>query len=115
MSKTDSLKIFNSWLYIETYYYSGISTYLLSEMADMSEKKYTARFVKIFGMTPKQYLLMCRLNNVCNYLITTKYSISKISDLCGFTSLSYFHRAFKKTYEMTPSEFRYRQLQKNMI
>jgi len=113
--KMNYFKIFETLLYINTYYYAYISTHLLSINAEMSERKYIRDFKMLFGVTPNQHILFCRLYNACNYLIRSKHSISKISGLCGFTSLSYFYRAFKKVYGMTPGEFRYRQLRKNMI
>ena len=114
-TKMNYSEIFDTLLYINTYYYASISTYLLSIKAGMPEKKYIRGFQKLFGMTPNQHILLCRLYNACNYLIVSKHSISKISSLCGFTNSSYFYRAFKKVYNMTPGEFRYRQLHKDMI
>jgi AraC-type DNA-binding domain-containing proteins len=113
--KTNYFKVFETFLYIETYYDRHISTYLLSCQADMPERKYIQAFKKMFGSTPKQYLLSCRLHRVCDYLITTKYTVGKIMVLCGFDSKSYFYKSFKKMFGMTPAKFKYRQLHKNML
>lgn len=108
-------KLFETILYIETYYDTYLSTYILSGIADMSEENYIRAFKQLYNMTPKQYILECRLRNACNYLITTDYTILKISILCGFDDLSYFYRAFKKIYGMTPNTFKCRQIQKSMV
>jgi AraC-like DNA-binding protein len=40
------------------------------------------------------------------YLVTTNRSIEEISDLLGYSCVSNFSRSFKKSFEMTPTEFR---------
>ena len=113
--ETNYYKVFETFLYIETYYDTALSTYMLSCQADMPERKYIKSFKQLFGETPKQYILSCRLRRVCDYLITTNYTIEKIMTLCGFEYPSYFYKSFKKAYNMTPAKFKYRQLHKNMV
>ena len=113
--KTNYFKVFETFLYIETYYDTALSTYILSCQAEMPEWKYIKAFKQLFGETPKQYILSCRLRRVCDYLITTNYTINKIMKLCGFDSKSYFYKSFKKVYSTTPGKFKYRQLHENMV
>lgn len=113
--KKQYLNIFNTMLYIETNYDTYISQYLLAEMADMKLNKYTKVFKQLYGVTPKQYVLQCRLRNVCNYLIMTDYSVNKIAMLCGFDDISYFYKSFKNVYDMTPTTFRTGQIGNDMI
>lgn len=39
-------------------------------------------------------------------LLTTKKSISEISDECGYSDTKYYYRHFKKWYQCTPAEYR---------
>ena len=43
-------------------------------------------------------------------LVTTSYSIEKISQLTGFSSIQNFSKAFKKIKKVTPSAYRRKQV-----
>lgn len=45
---------------------------------------------------------------ICDYLINTRLSISQISSKMGYSYPTHMTRAFKKTFELTPREFRER-------
>ncbi len=47
-----------------------------------------------------------RLQETCNYLKNTTYSIDEIARLTGYYDRSYFNRMFKKNFGMTPGEYR---------
>ena len=47
-----------------------------------------------------------RLQETCNYLKNTTYSIDEITHLTGYYDRSYFNRMFKKNFGMTPGEYR---------
>ena len=42
----------------------------------------------------------------CDFLINSEESISLIAEKCGFTSITYFYKVFKKANGITPSEYR---------
>lgn len=58
------------------------------------------------GMTIVQYKAQQKLEYACHLLQHTNISVSSISSHLQYDSLSYFVRLFKKTYGMTPSEYR---------
>lgn len=78
-------------------------------MAELSGKsmEYVSRCMrKYLNMTASEFVNDQRLSYVASRLINTN---CKITDLCmdaGFYSLSWFNRAFKKKYSMTPGKFR---------
>jgi AraC family transcriptional regulator of arabinose operon len=41
-----------------------------------------------------------------NEVAATDYSLQQVADLSGFNQYSYFHRAFRKKYGVSPREFR---------
>lgn len=63
-------------------------------------------FTSSTGKTPHEYITEKRLEAAKTYLLTTSNPMSKIVDMCGFSSISYFDYIFKKAYGMTPSQFR---------
>ncbi|WMJ88671.1 AraC family transcriptional regulator [Anaerocolumna sp. MB42-C2] len=58
------------------------------------------------GHTYKELLQMKRFNKAVELLTNTKLSISDIIAVVGYDNTSYFHRVFKKKYQMTPKQFR---------
>jgi AraC-like DNA-binding protein len=68
-------------------------------------------FKKQTSMTISYYINMVRLQNACALLATTSYSITTISNRCGYESTVYFYRVFKKFMHCTPNDFR----QKNLV
>jgi len=59
-----------------------------------------------FGRTPTQYLRDVRLRRAQQLLLTTDLSIAEVAVRTGFRDASYFDRAFKKRFGVTPLIFR---------
>ncbi|MBR8536059.1 helix-turn-helix domain-containing protein [Carboxylicivirga sediminis] len=58
--------------------------------------------------TLTETVIKVRLQYVCQQLIMTNSSIKSICFDCGFESVSYFYRLFKKHYSITPLDYRKR-------
>ena len=68
------------------------------------------RYVKdYFGQSPTELLLNTRLDRAKHLIETSNQSISSIAYECGFNSVSYFNRSFKKRCHVTPTAWRKRQ------
>ena len=63
-------------------------------------------FKKQTGLTIHEYKTALRIAKAKKLLRTTNKRISEISDLCGFESLQYFSRVFKKAEGVIPSKYR---------
>ncbi|WP_089548640.1 AraC family transcriptional regulator [Paenibacillus sp. SSG-1] len=81
----------------------------LAEMAGLSEEGFRKRFFKAYGMTPKQYQQMCRLEEAKWLLSSTDKDMQAIAEQIGFAQLHSFSLWFKKTEGCPPSEWRTRQ------
>jgi len=57
------------------------------------------------GQSPVDLIKIVRLNKSLELLRTHKYTITEISELCGFSSSSYFGAVFKKQFGKSPTEF----------
>lgn len=64
------------------------------------------KFKKELNTTPSQYLTFLRLNYAKQLLLNYSYSITEISELCGYQNPYYFTNAFRKYAGRSPSEFR---------
>lgn len=47
-----------------------------------------------------------RLNQASYLLTTTSLSVMEIASMVGYDNISYFHRIFKKRYQMSPRKYR---------
>jgi AraC-like DNA-binding protein len=50
------------------------------------------------------YIKSIRLEHAVELLKTKQYTITEISEMCGFSSVGYFSTVFKKRFNITPSE-----------
>jgi LacI family transcriptional regulator len=65
-------------------------------------------FKQALGRTPGEELRRLRLNRACKLLEETTMPMIEVATHCGMSSLSYFSQAFKKQFEMPPTEYRKR-------
>uniref|UniRef100_UPI001F15A720 helix-turn-helix transcriptional regulator n=1 Tax=Shewanella algae TaxID=38313 RepID=UPI001F15A720 len=70
-------------------------------------KKEDATFIDVLTDT--------RLGLAINYLTFTNKSVSAVSEMCGFNSVTYFCTKFKKKYGVTPSKFRLNSKVANLV
>ena len=63
-------------------------------------------FKKRTGITINEYKMALRIAQAKKMLKNTTKSISEIADICGFESLQYFSRTFKKAEGVVPSKYR---------
>ena len=72
------------------------------------------KFKKEVGTTPSQYLNLLRLRYSKQLLLNHSYSITKISEMCGYSNPFYFTNQFRKYSGMSPSKFREYHLKKDV-
>lgn len=56
------------------------------------------------GQSPNEFIKVIRLNKSLELLNTGNYSITEISELCGFSSVGYFSTVFRKHFGKSPTE-----------
>lgn len=91
--------------YLELHYPDPISISELARLCFFSDYHFMRFFKKHMGMTCVEYLNNLRLEKSVELFEQGNSSILEVSLSVGFRNLSYFHRAFKKKYHMTPLAF----------
>ncbi len=91
--------------YMEAHYMDALTVADLAGLCYFSEYHFMRFFKKHMNMTCMEYLNNLRLEKAVELLEDDTASILEVSLSVGFHNLSYFHRAFKKKYHMTPGEF----------
>lgn len=70
-------------------------------------KSYLSRiFKEVTGFTVNEYLNMSRIKKAQGLLLNSKYTITEISGMLGFDSITYFERVFKRLTDTTPLKYR---------
>lgn len=70
-------------------------------------REYICRcFKKFFGITPTQYINEQKILLAANLLINTDTELIEICTLSGFENLGYFHKNFRKYFDMPPGQYR---------
>lgn len=83
-----------------------ISVKQLALHCAMSESTFRRVFKKSVGQSPLKYINSERMKKAALVLKESDLSVATISDLLGFYDEAYFIKMFKKTYTLSPSEYR---------
>ena len=78
----------------------------LASLACLSRSAFHERFSEVIGMPPLTYLTEHRLRLAARHLAQPDLSINRISERVGYTSETAFSQAFRRQYQMTPSQYR---------
>ncbi|GBG10175.1 hypothetical protein PAT3040_04893 [Paenibacillus agaridevorans] len=92
--------------FMESYYREDITLQDLADQIHLNSSYLIRIFKQKTGMTPIQYLNHLRMNAAINHLSNHNLSIQDIVKLTGYQNIHYFSRAFKKTFGVSPSQWR---------
>ncbi len=83
----------------------GLSIKEVAKAADVCESYLYRLFRTACGMSPKEYILNCRLQHACALLKTRYYKVYEVAERCGFTDAKYFMTAFKREMGISPTRY----------
>lgn len=92
--------------YVENHYRDKITIKEMADLVEFSESHFMRYFKEAMGISFIHYLREYRLTMAARLLLASEASILSIAEEVGFDNLSYFNRAFKDKYGMTPREYR---------
>lgn len=92
--------------YINEHFAEKISLEDVAEASSLSRTYLSRYFKKMTGQTLFNYIQQTRIKYASYLLQTGQTSITQIALDCGFDSVSYFNRIFKKYYGITPGQYR---------
>lgn len=85
---------------------STLSVDTLSKHCAVSDTYLRKLFVQQLGETPQKYISRLRLELATELLRSGYYSVSEISDRCGFNNPNYFSLFIKKETGLSPLQYR---------
>lgn len=74
--------------------------------AGLSSFHFLRSFSAVFGVTPHQYLLRCRLRRAAALLTDPAMPVTEVASGVGFNDLSNFVRTFRRAAGLSPGAFR---------
>lgn len=92
--------------YIENNYMHKISIAEVAAAVEFSESHFMRYFKENMGTSFVDYLREYRLDMAARLLLVSDATIISIAGEVGFDNLSYFNRAFKQKYGVTPRAYR---------
>ena len=94
-------------VYIDSNLDKKLSAEQIASQAYMSKFHFQRLFSELMGETLNQYVLHRRLERAAKILVTEKsMNIKTVATNSGFENHSYFSRAFKKHFNISPVDFR---------
>ena len=101
---TRRLKAVLQW--ISVHYAEGLRVADAAGVCSFSASHFMRWFRQMTGQSFVAFLNEYRLNAAAEALQATDETVLTIASRCGFENLSYFNRAFKAHFGMTPREYR---------
>ena len=76
----------------------------LARMAAMSPSKLKNSFKEVYGLPIYQYYQKHRMNKAKAMLLSKKYNVKEVGMDLGYSNLSNFAKAFRKSFDQLPSD-----------
>lgn len=92
--------------YIQAHYSEGVTVSMIASIFHMNRSHLYRVFKNRMGISLEQYILDTRLTNSLILLKNDMLSVKEVANLVGFKDYNNFLKLFKRTYQVTPSEYR---------
>ena len=102
----DHERLNNVFQYVRTNYGAKIKLAHVASETHMTEESFSRFFSKLMNKPFFSFLNEYRINAACKMLIESDMPITQISYACGFESLPFFYRQFKRYKGNSPRQYR---------
>ncbi|MEM1121887.1 MAG: AraC family transcriptional regulator, partial [Bacteroidota bacterium] len=106
-SQKEQERIRQIYAYIDQHYQRKITIQEVAQLCNLGREAFCRYFKRATGSTFIELLNQYRISQAKRLLLLNK-NVSETCFECGFESLSYFNRIFKKVTDENPSDFRKR-------
>ena len=91
---------------VEDFYGRDLTVQYIADKLNLNRSYLSEIFSKQMGVPLKKYILDFRITQSEEFLFTSDWSVDYISQICGFSSPSYFSKIFKEYHGISPTEYR---------
>lgn len=92
--------------YIDTHFKENLNLDALAELVHVNKFHMAHAFTREYGISPISYLNERRIQESALLLRSTDLSLSRISQMMGFSSPSYFSQSFRRQMGQSPLAYR---------
>lgn len=92
--------------YIEQHYREKITLSSMAALVNMREESFSRFFSRVMKKPFFSFLNEYRVNRACKLLIETDQNVSEVGFCCGYDSLPFFYKQFKRIKGYSPLVFR---------
>ena len=107
------LRIASAISHIEAHFDQPLDLDALAKLAHMSKRSFLRAFQSAVGSAPIAYLINLRLSRAATLLRRSDEDITSAAFKSGFNDSNYFARQFRKTFGLSPREYRKREADGN--
>ena len=93
-------------MYLDRHYLEPLTLDQIAQAMGVSKYHLDRVFLASVGCTPVQYITRRRMARAQTLLGSTRQSVQHIASQCGYNGYSYFTALFRRTFGMTPGEYR---------
>lgn len=104
--REDSVRIKEMLNYIHNHYGEPLSLEKIASAASVGVRECSRCFQRSIRRAPMEYVNLYRVQIASELLVSTNHTITEISEMCGFSSLSYFGKVFRQHTGVTPVQYR---------
>lgn len=106
IDKVDNTLNNKLYKYIQDNYHQTITLEDMADLFHVSPSTFNRMIQKQTGNTFIAFVNDYRLGMVARKLLESNYCVQYIAESCGFKNLSNFNRLFKRTFKLTPKEYK---------
>ncbi|MBO5371704.1 MAG: helix-turn-helix transcriptional regulator [Lachnospiraceae bacterium] len=92
--------------YIEKKYMEEMKMEDLAEICSLSETHFRRLFTEYMNMTPVEYLNLIRVQQACELMMKSRYTMEEVAHHVGYTTISTFNRNFRKIIGTSPYQYK---------
>lgn len=92
--------------HIEAHAGDGLTVDRLAGVAGLSRAHFVRQFTRLAGAPPSDYVFRLRMARAAQLLQTSTLTVVEIAAALGFADPNYFAKAFRRAFDVSPSEFR---------
>ncbi|MFY0653145.1 MAG: AraC family transcriptional regulator [Cyclobacteriaceae bacterium] len=101
---TNRLEVVQS--FVKDHYKEKIKLAVIADQLNMSEQSFSRFFSKTMNKPFFEFVNEYRVNIASRHILETDMQMAEIAYKCGYESLPFFYKQFKKFKDYTPLEFR---------
>ncbi len=91
---------------IEAHLDAALTVERLATVAGLSRAHFVRQFTRLAGAPPSEYVFRSRMARAARLLQSSGLSVVEIAAALGFADANYFAKAFRRAFDVSPTEFK---------